>query len=142
MDAAEVRKRVLRVIEQARNVARSRRARVELAATHGERALHRVAAPVATTVARVLTSEGFPFQVATPVGAVRLQAKSIPENFVELDLNTDHDPPALRVRVSRVRGSRVLVDEEVFCEADRFAELTGDEVLTVLLTKLAPFVES
>ena len=141
METAEVRKRVKRVIEQSRQVARERRERAASASREGERVLRHVVAPVVKTIAGVLTGEGYPFQVATPAGAVRLQAQANPNNFVEVDLDEEQDPPALRVRVSRSRGRRVLVDEDVLCSAEALTSLTEDDVLSCLAAKLGPFVE-
>ncbi len=141
VETSEVRKRVLRVIEQSRDAARERRARSESASRDGDRALRHVVVPVFKTVAGVLTSEGYPCEVATPSGAVKLQARGTPDNFVEVDLDTAQDPPALRMCVSRTRGRRVLVDESVMCSAESLASLTEDDVLTHLVAKLGPFVE-
>lgn len=141
VETAEVRKRVLRVIEQSQRAAQERRERAASASLDGERALRQVVAPVVKTIAGILTGEGFPFHVATPTGAVRLQAQATPDNFVEVDLDADQNPPALRVRVSRARGRRVLVDEDVMCSAEGLASLTEDDVVTCLVAKLGPFVE-
>ena len=141
VETADVRKRVKRVIEQARQAARERRERADAASRDGDRVLRQVVAPVVRAVAGVLTSEGYRFQVATPAGAVRLQAQATPDSFIEVDLDAEQDPATLRVHVSRARGRRVLVDEDVICSADAFESLTEDDVLTCLLVKLAPFVE-
>ncbi len=141
VETAEVRKRVKQVIERSRQAARERRERSASASLEGERVLRQVVAPVVKAVAGVLTREGYAFQVATPARSVRLQAQATPDNFVEVDLDTEHDPPTLLVRVSRARGRRVLVHEDVMCRADAIASLTEDDVLTFLLAKLGPFVE-
>ena len=141
VETAYVRKRTKRVIDEAHQLSRARRVRADSALRDGERVLRKVVVPVVKTMANVLTGEGYPFQVETPAGAVRLQAHATPESFVELDLDAEQDPLTLRVRVSHARGRRVLVDEEVVCSADGFASLTEDDVLTLLLAKLPPFVE-
>ena len=140
IDTGDVRKQVKRVIERSRQAARARRALVDEASRDGERVLRHIVAPVVRTVAAVLTSEDYPFQVATPAGAVRLQAQASADSFIQLDLDVEREPPALRVCVSQVRGRRVLVEEDVICSADDFESLTEDDILKTLLAKLGPFV--
>jgi len=141
-EVADVRKRVQRLIAQSREAATDRRARVAVAAREGERVLTQVVAPMFRTVAAVLKAEGFLFRVSTPVSAVRIAAEATGDNFVELELDTTDDPPALRGRISKVRGRRVTVDERVVGEDAAIGALTKDDVLDFLLSELGPFLEN
>ena len=141
LEIADVRKRVRRLIEDSQHTAQARRDRAASAEALGTSVLAAVVAPVVKTVAAALKAEGYSFRVSTPAGAVRLAAEASSDDFVEVVLDTQRDPPGLIVRVSRVWGRRVLVDEQVVCEDAAIADLTDDRALECLLHALPPFVE-
>lgn len=140
-EVADVRKRVQRLIAQSREAATDRRARAAVAAREGKRVLTQVVAPMFRTVAAVLRAEGLLFRVSTPVSSVRISAEAASENFVELELDTTDDSPALRGRISRMRGKRVTVRERVVSEDSAIGTLTKADVLDFLLCELGPFLE-
>ena len=138
--AGDVRQRVLHAIDSARRAAAERRVRAAEAQGDGTAVLAGVVAPVFRAVAAVLKAEGYGFHVLTPVGSVRLAAEAASENFIEINLDTTRDPPALVARVSRAWGRRVLVDEQVVREAP-IRGLTEDDAVEIVLERLVPFVE-
>lgn len=135
----DVRKRVLRAIEEARRVARDRRAQAAAAEGEGAHALANVVTPVFKTVASALTAEGYAFKVTTPSRAVRMEVS--PQDFIEITMDTNRTPPALLGRVSRAWGRRVLVEELVVREAPELGTLSEDDVLDWTLAQIGPFVE-
>lgn len=139
VETSDVRKRVLRAIDDARRAATERRARATQAEIDGAAVLTTVIAPVFKTIASALTAEGYAFAVTTPSGAVRLETS--PQNFVEVTLDTVRDPPALVGRVSRTWGRRVLVEELVVREAPDIGAVTEDEIVGWTLGQIGPFVE-
>ena len=141
VETSDLRRRLRHVIAESRRVTQERRVHLDAVARDGERTLRHVVAPAFRQVASVLKAEGYSFQVSTPVGAVRLSAGASGERFVELELDTTGDPPVLRVRVSRSRGRRVLVDEKVVRQDVAIAELTEEDVLTCLLSELGAVLE-
>ena len=140
VETADVGKRVRHAIQQAKRTAQERRARAAAAEREGGSALARVT-PVFKTVAATLTAEGYPFQIFTPAGVVRLAAGVSGQNFIELALDTMRDPPALVGRVSREWGRRVLVDEKIVLEDPAIASLTEEDALAFVLAELPPFVD-
>ena len=140
-EVAEVRRRLRRVLERARAESKRRRERVDAAEIDGRRVLAEVVMPVVHTLANVLKSEGRPCRVETPTGAVRLLAERSPDRYVEVVLDTAHEPPALLVRASRPRGRGVLVDEGVLRADPELASLTEDDVLDRLLDELASMLD-
>lgn len=141
VETGEIQKRVIRTIEEARRTASERRSSTEAAERDSGSVLARVVAPLFKTVASILAAEGYQFRVLTPSGAVRLSSETSSEDFIEVTLDTMHDPPALVGRVSRTWGRRVLVDEQVVCEGEAIGTLTGDQTLVFVLEQLGPFVE-
>ena len=141
MEISEIQKRIRRVIDQSRRAAEERRGRVAAETRAGEQALHRVVAPVFKAVAAALKAEGHLFRVSTPVDAVRMSAEASGDNFIELLLDTAGDRSALRGRVSRMRGRRLVAEERVVREGSELGTLTEEEVLEFLLGELGPFVE-
>ncbi len=137
----EIRKRVLRAIDESRHAAVTRRARAEEAERDGTAVLTDVITPLFKTVAAALKAEGYGFRVVTPPGSVRLASEVSSEDFIEVTLDTLRDPPALVGRVSRTWGRRVLVDELMVREASAIRTLTGDDALEFVLGQLGPFVE-
>ncbi len=139
VDTGEVRKRVLRAIDEAHRDASERRARADEAKQEGATALTDVVAPLFKTVAAALKAEGYHFSVTTPAGAVRLE--KTPQDFIEIGLDTVRDPPALLGQISRTWGRRVIVEELVVREAPGLGSLTGSDVLDWVLAQIKPLVE-
>ena len=141
MDVGDIRKRVRRTIAEARRAAAERRTQVAAAEQDGARVLSDVVAPLFTTLAAALKAEGHRFQVLTPAGAVRLAAESSADDFIEVSLDTQREPPGLVARVSRTWGRRVLIDETILREAADIGSLTAEDLLEFSLEQLAPFVD-
>jgi hypothetical protein len=141
MEVSEVRRRLRAAIEQARRQAAIRRERSDAAARDYERFLTDRAIPVFQTLAAALTAEGHRFKVFTPAGSVRLSAEHLPQDFIELALDTSVDQPVLVVRTSRGRGRRQVSSERAVRDASKLPELTDEDVLDVVLSEIEPFVE-
>ena len=140
MEVGDIRKRVRRTIAEARRAAAERREQVAAAEQDGARVLADVAAPLFTQLAAALKAEGYRFRVLTPAGAVRLAAESSADDFIEVSLDTQREPPALVARISRTRGRRVLIDETILREAADIGSLTAEGLLEFSLAQLAPFL--
>ena len=141
METADVSKRVRQLIREAQDAARTRREQAAVAERTGTSALTEVVTPVAKTIAAALTAEGYSFRVSTPSGAVRLGAEASADDFVEVTVDTQRNPPGLIARVSRRWGRRVLVDEHVLREGAAITDVTSEDTLEFLLGVLGPFVE-
>lgn len=141
MDIADVRRRVRGAIERARREAAERRARVDVAARDYETFLTERAVPVFHDLANALSGEGLPFTVSTPARSVRLEAARSREDFIELELDADHDPPQVIGRSSRGRGRRMVTSERPVRPHASISDLTEEDVLAFLLSEIVPLVE-
>lgn len=140
-DTGEVKKRVRQAIDQARRDAATRRAHADRAAQSYAAFLEATAAPVFRQVSGALRAEGFPFQVFTPAGSIRLASDLSGDDFIELELDATRDPIALIGRTSHVRGRRTLLHERVLHEGPDLDRLGPEDVLAFVLAEIAPFVE-
>jgi hypothetical protein len=141
MEVSDVRRRVRTAIDAARKSAQERRARSDQAAADYEAFLQQTAVRVMQVFAQALVAEGHRFKVFTPAGSVRLASESNPDDFLEVTLDTDSDPPTVIGRTNRGRGRRLITAERPVKENAAIAELTDEDVLTFLVGGIAPFVE-
>jgi hypothetical protein len=139
METSDIRKRVLQAIDQSRRAAAERRARSDAASAAYERFLADIATPMFKQLAGILKAEGYPFQVFTPAGGLRLASDRSSEDFIELRLDVSGDSPVVVGRVNRGRGSRILASERPIGAG--VAELTDHELLEFLIQEIRPFVE-
>jgi hypothetical protein len=138
METADVRKQVLRAIEQSRQRAAERRARNAEAERSFDAFLMNAAVPTVRQVANILKAEGIAFTVFTPSGSVRMMSERSTEDFIEVSLETDGEAPQVVGRTSRSRGSRVIQIERAIGAPDA---ITESALLAFLLNALEPFVE-
>ena len=141
MEISEVRRRLRGAIEQARQQAAARRTRSDDASRDYEVFLSGRAVPVFHSFAGALSAEGHLFKVFTPAGSVRLASQKSQDDFIELVLDTDSDPPQVLGRISRGRGRRSISHERPVRRGTAVADLNEDDVLTFLLEEIVPFVE-
>ncbi len=141
MEISEVRKRVLETIDRAKRAAADRRARADEAGRDYEVFLNRVAVPLFRQIANALRAEGHLFNVFTPSGSVRLMSDRSPEDYIELILDATVDPPHVLVHSSRSRGRRVIESERPLKPSSSIGALTDEDILTMVMKELEPFVE-
>lgn len=140
MDIGIVRKRLVSAIETARREATDRRARATTATRAYEQFLDEVAVPTFRAMATALKSEGLPFEVMTPSGAVRLISDRNRDDGIVLELDTTADPPLPLVSITRTRGSRVIQKERTVKERTLAGALTEEDVIEMLLEELKPWM--
>ena len=119
----------------------ARRARVDAAGSDYERFLLEIATPLCRMLGTVLKAEGYPFQVHTPAGALRLASEKSENDFIELLLDTMDEPAVVVGRVSRGWGHKVMTHERPIREGARIEHLTEEDVLEFLLSEIEPFVQ-
>lgn len=112
MDVSDLRKRILRALEEARTDAAARRATIDEAARAYEGFLENIAVPLARQAVQVLNGSGNPFAVNTPAGTVRIVSDNSPLTFIEIALDTTGAEPTVIGRVSLTRGRQGQVVEE------------------------------
>jgi hypothetical protein len=139
MEVSEVRRRLRAAIDQSRRDSAQRRERADIANREYDQFLAQVAVPTFQTMANVLVAEGHRFTVNTPAGSVRLASERSGEDFIELALDTSHDPPVVVVRTSRGRGRRQLSAERPV--ATPIASLTDADVVQMVVDEIPLLVE-
>jgi len=141
MEIATVRQRVLATLDRAKRAAAERRERADEAGRDYAAFLDRVAVPLFRQVANALRASGYLFNVFTPSGSVRLMSDRSADDYIELLLDTTGEAPCVMCRTSRARGRRVIDSEQPLDPSRPIRDLTEDDVLSVLLNELEPFVE-
>ena len=122
IEISELRKQIKQTIDRARHAAGDRRQRQDAATREGQRALEEIVTPIFKMTAGVLRAEGFPFQLSTPAGAVRLASeRSRDEHLVQRG----------QTRIEKNRGGGDAADaaEPGRCPAGRRHE-TGQQPIT------------
>jgi hypothetical protein len=138
MEISLVRKRLTETIERAKKQAAERRGRGDQAARDFELFLQKVAVPLFRQIANALKADGYAFTVFTPTGSVRLMSDRAAEDFIELTLDADENPPRVMGQISRARGGRIIDAER---PVGAPAEITEEQLLDFLLKELEAFVE-
>jgi len=141
MDVSELRKRILRAIDDAKKDVSARRSILDAAKKAYEEFLVDVAVPLLKQAAIVLKASGQLFDVHTPAGSVRLVAERSPHTFLEIELDLTSPDPEVIGRVSVTRGRQGLVVEERPIVAGRpVAELTEEDLTGFLVTEIPKLV--
>lgn len=141
METSEVRRRLLETMDRARREAAARRTRAREAEDAWDRLLPNVVAPIGRQIVSALRAEGYPFTLSLPAGRLRIGSDRSAQDFIELTLDTDRDPPAVTGLVSRERGRHVLTRERSVREGTPVGELDEQDILQFLLAEIVPFVE-
>ena len=141
MDVSELRKKILRALEDARQDAASRRQAIDEAARAYDLFLADIAGPVMRQAASVLKAEGHVFAVETPANSVRIVSAGSPDTFIELTLDTSGSAPAVMGRVSVTRGKRgLLVAERPIATGTPVASLTEEDLSAFLVSEIPKLV--
>ena len=104
MEISEVRRHLTETIERAKRAAADRRTHVDEASREFVVFLEQVAIPLFRQVANVLKVQGYPFDVFTPGGSVRLMSEKNADDFIEMALDTTGEEPL--VMGHSCRGAR------------------------------------
>jgi hypothetical protein len=140
VEISELRRHIRGAIELAKKNAAARRGRTDEAARDYAEFLGKIAVPAVQQFASALTGEGHLFHVATPAESVRLISGSSPDDYIELLLDSTEDPPEVIARVHRGRGRRMITSERPVRERTAVKDLTEEDVHTLLLQEITPFL--
>ena len=141
MDVSELRKRILRALDDARKDASTRRHNVDQAAESYEQFLSQIAVPLFRQAATVLRAEGQEFTANTPAGSVRLAADRASQDFIEIELDASTGQPRVIGRTSLMRGRKgVIVEERPLASGKAVADLTEDDVSQFLVSEIRRLV--
>ena len=125
----------------ARERAKRKREHAATAEATYESFLTDVAVPLARQIAGSLKAENYAFTVSTPGRGLRLALDRGQDDFVELTLDSEAEPPTVTGRIRRTRGSRTLEEERPIRQGASPDQLSEDEVLEFLVTALEPWLE-
>lgn len=142
MDVSELRKRILRAIDDARRDASARRVVVDEAAQAYTRFLTEIAVPLLRQAAMVLNASEVTFAVHTPAGSVRLASERSPETYLELELDAERPHPEVIGRVSLARGGRSgqIVEERSVAAGKSVGQITEEDVSAFLVAEIPKLV--
>ena len=139
-EVAQVRQRVLAMVERARLDAADRRARATVDEVQARRFIQETATPVVRQVLSVLKVERLSFQLSTPAGSVRLTSETHHEDFIDVAVDATQDPVTIMTVVSHLRGKSVSTTERPLADGVELPQLTEEHVLAFLLAALPVFV--
>ena len=141
MDVSDLRKSILRALDNARKDAATRRTSVDEAGAAYTTFLETVAVPLLRQAQSVLKAERQAFTVHTPAGSVRLASDAAPETYLEIVLDTTGAKPHVLGRVSLARGRQgVVVDEKPLAPETPIAQLADSDVAEFLLAAIPKLV--
>jgi len=147
MDVSDLRKRILRALDEARQetAARSdashRRLEKDEAKLAYEQFLQRIAVPLLRQAQDILKAEGELFTVHTPADGAKLVADASPETFVEFVLNLRGQRPQVVARLSVSRhGHGGVVEERPLAPGKTVSALVEDDVAAYLVTEIPKLV--
>ena len=141
MDVSDLRKGILRALDQARKDASDRRrARDEAAAAYAQ-FVEQVAAPLMRQACDVLRAEKHDVTVQTPGGSVRLAFDRSPQDFLEVELDASGAEPHVVGRTSLARGRKgVVVEERPIAPGKEIGQITESDVAKFLLSEIQRLV--
>ena len=140
MDVSELRKQILRALDNARKDADAKRQTTDQAKAEYETFLNDIAVPLFRQAATVLRALGHEFAVNTPAGAVRLESPSAQE-YLELELDASGGRAQVIGRTGMMRGrSGPLVEERPLATHKTIADLEDDDVSRFLTTEIPRLV--
>jgi hypothetical protein len=142
MDTGELRRRILRALEESKNDAALRRTEADAAGRAYEEFLERLAVPMLKQSIDVLKAERQNFMLNAPAGSARMVSSGSPDTFLEFVLDKGSHRAQVLGRVSRARGrQRVVVDERPVATGKAIADLTEEDVAAFLVTEIPRLLE-
>ena len=141
MDVSDLRKRILRALDEARKDSTARRQVVDAAAAAYQEFLDNTAVPLVRQAVSVLRAEKHAFTANTPAGSVRFVSDASPQTFLEFELDVTGPQPQVIGRVSLARGRQgVVVEERPIAPGKALKDLADDDVAKFLVTEIPKLV--
>jgi hypothetical protein len=141
MDVSELRKRILRAVDEARKDAAVRRSLSDQAVKAYGEYLNVVVVPMLKQAAGVVNASGGTFVVDTPAETARLSAQHAAETYLEIALDRSGAEPEVVGRVSLARGRQgTIVDERPIASGKPVDKLTEDDLAAYLVAAIPKLV--
>jgi hypothetical protein len=140
MDVSDLRKRILRALDEARKESQSRRVAVD-ESTKAFAAVRDRAVSLLRQAQAVLRAEGHLFTMNAPVDGARLVSDASPQTFIEFTLDTGGAMPCVLGRVSLARGRQgVIVEERPVAPGKPVADVTEDDISAFLVGEIPKLI--
>jgi len=140
MDVSEIRKQILRALDNARKDAEAKRQTTDHAKGDYEIFLRDIAVPLFRQASDVLRALGHEFSTNTPEGSVRLEGASAHE-YLELEFDPRAGGGQVIGRTGLMRGrSGPLVEERPLAPGKKISDLTDTDVAAFLTTEIPRLV--
>jgi hypothetical protein len=137
MDVSELRKRILRAVDDARRDATARRALVDQSVKAYQGFLVDVVVPMLKQAATVVNASGSVFDVSTPAETARLTAQHASETYLEIALDRTGPEPDVIGRVSLARGRLgTVVDERPIAPGKPVEQLSEEDLAAYLVSAI------
>lgn len=141
MDVSELRKRILRAVDDARKDAAERRALVDESVKAYAQFLPDIVVPMLKQAATIVNASGGTFVVSTPAETARLSAQHAADTYLEIGLDRTGAEPEVVGRVSLARGRQgVIVDERPIAAGKPVEKLTEDDLAAYLVTAVPKLI--
>lgn len=141
MDVSELRKRILRAVDDARKEAAERRSLVDQSVKVWDEYLAAVVVPMLKQAATIINASGGVFVVSTPADTARLSAQHAAETYLEVVLDRSGAEPEVVGRVSLMRGRQgVVVDERPIATGKPIERLTEEDLATYLVSAVPKLI--
>jgi hypothetical protein len=141
VEISHVRRRVQSAIASARDRSQRRRQAAADAESAYDGFLTQIATPLARQLVNALKAEGYAFSVSSPGRGLRVSRDRGRDDFIDLSLDTEADPPTVLARIRRTRGSRTIEEERPIKQGASPADLSEEDVLEFLTRALEPWLE-
>lgn len=141
MDVSDLRKRILRALDEARKDQSSRRSVMDQASQAYAAFLETHAVPLLKQAVQVLRAEKHAFTANTPADGARLVSEASPNTFLEFALDTTGPAPQVIGRVSLAHGRQGrVVEERPIAPGKTVADVTEDDVAKFLVTEIPKLI--
>jgi hypothetical protein len=141
VDVSDLRKRILRALDDARKDASFRRTVVDDATQAYATFLQTLGVPLLKQAMQVLRAEQHHFTLNTPADGVRLVSEASPNTFLEFAFDPSGETPQVIGRVSLAHGRQGrVVEERPIADGKPIAELSEDDVAKFLVTEIPKLI--
>ena len=141
MDVSELRKRILRAVDEARKDAAARRALTDEAVKAWDGYLATVVVPMLKQAASIINAGGGAYVVSTPAETARLAAQHAADTYLEVLLDRSGPEPEVVGRISLARGRHgVIVDERPIAAGKPVPALAEEDLAAYLVSAVPKLV--
>lgn len=140
MNTGDLRKQILRALDEARKTSGDRRQAIDEAKQAWEQFLA-MATPLVKQAATILRAEGHTFAANTPAGGLRLASEMSPHIFLEFELDVAGATPHVTGRVSYTKArQQAVVEEQSLAFGKSLLDLNETDVAAYLVTEIPKLV--